>query len=239
MYPHFYNGQMEGIRDGGSDTTIFMMQQIGDLYEGAGLYGCTINAATRATLYNTADQSSNANLNSYCDANANNSTSDVVDNFDRTEVTTGVDEIGSSAGQAQLCGEADGSATSGLPSGFNVDVARSSKPSDNLAGCNEEEFGYAKDGVDAVDFPTINPGSIGASTFSQYEHVNGGTGDVGPVTKGWLPGDSVNGPYSGTAFSDLENGAGDTLGGRGNAPRPPRRAPTCGATPGRSSTGAS
>src|SRR6202030_1458196 len=41
--PHFYNGNVEGIRDTGSDTTFFMMQRLGDLFTGAGLYGCSIN----------------------------------------------------------------------------------------------------------------------------------------------------------------------------------------------------
>ena len=51
--PHFYNGNVEGIRDTGSDTTFFMMQKIGDLYTSAGLYGCTLNSATGQTLYNS------------------------------------------------------------------------------------------------------------------------------------------------------------------------------------------
>jgi hypothetical protein len=53
--PHFYNGNVEGIRDSGSDTTFFMMQKIGDLYTGAGLYGCTLNSSAGQTLYNTTD----------------------------------------------------------------------------------------------------------------------------------------------------------------------------------------
>ena len=46
--PHFYNGNVEGIRDTGSDTTFFMMQKIGDLYTGAGLYGCTLQLERRS-----------------------------------------------------------------------------------------------------------------------------------------------------------------------------------------------
>ncbi len=44
VYPSFNNGVVDGIRDTGSDTTFYMMQQIGDLYTGAGLYGCTLNS---------------------------------------------------------------------------------------------------------------------------------------------------------------------------------------------------
>ena len=53
MAPHFYNGNVEGIRDTGSDTTFFMMQRIGDLYTGAGLYGCILNTSAGQTLYNS------------------------------------------------------------------------------------------------------------------------------------------------------------------------------------------
>src|SRR5580693_1980074 len=52
--PHFFNGNVEQIRGTGSDTTIFMMQRISDLYTGAGLYGCTLDSAAAQPLYNTA-----------------------------------------------------------------------------------------------------------------------------------------------------------------------------------------
>src|SRR3984885_9518066 len=86
--PHFYNGNVEGIRDTGSDTTFFMMQKIGDLYTGAGLYGCTLNSSAGQTLYNPADPASaTTNLEYFCTSGQNVSTTDVNDNWDRTEVT--------------------------------------------------------------------------------------------------------------------------------------------------------
>jgi hypothetical protein len=65
--PHFYNGNVEGIRDSGSDTTFFMMQKLGDLYTGAGLYGCTLNISAGQTLYNSSDPASaTTNLSFFC-----------------------------------------------------------------------------------------------------------------------------------------------------------------------------
>ena len=204
VYPQFYNGNVESVRDAGSDTTFFMMQQIGDVYTSAGLYGCTLNNSAGETLFNSADPvSTSTNYESFCAKNLNVATTDTVDNWNRTEVNQGVDNVGSSAGQAEVCNEADGSAVPATP--LTVDFARSSKPSDNLSGCAEQQMGYAKDGVPVVDFPSIVPGDIGASTFSTYQNVNGGSGKVGPVAAGWLPGDPLDGPYSGTAFNDVDN----------------------------------
>ena len=119
--PHFYNGNVEGIRDTGSDTTFFMMQKIGDLYTGAGLYGCTLNSSAGQTLYNSSDPaSSTTNEEFFCQSGQNISTTDVNDNWDRTEVTEGVDDVGSGAGQNQLC--------DALSTPLPVDFARSSKP---------------------------------------------------------------------------------------------------------------
>jgi hypothetical protein len=194
--PHFYNGNVAAIRDSGSDTTFFMMQKIGDLYTGAGLYGCVLNglAGASATNYNSSDPAqSSSNVASFCAANSNISTTDVNDNWDRTEVSQGVDDVGSGAGQAQLCGS--------TPSPLTVDFARSSKPA-GTACSTLVETGYAKDGIPVVDYP-VNPSTYGTSTFSGYDTVNGG--NIGPVTSGWLPGDPVGGPYNGSALSDISN----------------------------------
>ena len=87
---------MEGIRDTGSDTTFFMMQKIGDLYTGAGLYGCTLNDSSGETLFNSTDPASaTTNEEFFCQSGKNVSTTDVNDNWDRTEVTEGVDDVGS------------------------------------------------------------------------------------------------------------------------------------------------
>jgi hypothetical protein len=194
--PHFYNGNVEGIRDTGSDTTFFMMQRIGDLYTGAGLYGCTLNSSAGQTLYNSSDPASaTTNEEYFCVSGGNISTTDTSDNWDRTEVTEGVDDVGSGAGQNQLC--------SALSTPLPVDFARSSKPSTGACG-TEVQTGYAKDGVPIVDYP-INPDVYGASTTAPYTSLNGGTGVVGDVAHGWLPGDNPAGPYSGTTLSNISN----------------------------------
>ena len=278
--PHFYNGNVEGIRDSGSDTTFFMMQKIGDLYTAGGLYGCSIDSAAGQPLYNTSDaaslttvattsadlvggtptstiavntttvaipngsilfvegtpnqqvtvtaaapigstsisvnsftpsvtyasgatvgepESTTANVNSFCQAGQNADTTDINDNWDRTEVTQGVDAVGSSAGQNQLCG----AAKTPLP----VDFARSSKPSSGACS-NMVQTGYAKDGVPIIDYP-VNPSTFGSTSPSGiYSSINGG--NVGTITKGWLPGDPVactsnTSGCSGTRLTNISN----------------------------------
>src|ERR1700722_8055011 len=88
--PQFYNGNNSAIiRSAGSDTTFYMMQQIGDLYNQAALYGCSVTGTTDFP----------------CPTGANSSTTDVGDNWDRTEVSQGIDDVGSGDGQKQLCGK--------------------------------------------------------------------------------------------------------------------------------------
>ncbi len=199
--PHFYNGNADEIvRGAGSDTSFFLEQRISDLYNGAGLYGCTLNNAAGQTLYNSSDPaSSGSNLEFYCQANANTATSDTADNWDKTEVLQGTNLIGSTAGQEQLCGN--------LSSPQAVDYARAAKPPLSLAsgGCSTEEpLGFAKDGLPGLDFPTLNPSTWGtAPGSSPYAGVNGGV--VGPVAAGWLPGDPTAGPFNGTALTNLSN----------------------------------
>ena len=197
--PQFNNGVVNAIRNSGSDTTFFVMQKIDDLYTSAGLYGCTLNAGGEATLYNSAFlPSTTANANSYCQSGANVDTTDTVDNWNRTEVYTGVDKVGSGDGQNQLCGN------SVEHSPLAVDFSRSSKPA-GTACSNLVGTGYAKDAVPAVDFPVVNPKDIGGTvTSGPYASINGGV--IGPVAAGWIPGDPVDGPYTGTAFTNVANG---------------------------------
>ena len=192
--PHFYNGNVEGIRDTGSDTTFFMMQRLGDLFTGAGLYGCSINTSAGQTLFNSSDPASaSSNLSFFCQSGANVDTADINDNWDRTEVTEGVDSVGSGAGQNQLCN----AASTPLP----VDFARSSKPAGTACG-TLAQTGYAKDGVPIIDYP-LSPATFGTSTTAPYSSINGGV--VGPVASGWLPGNPVGGPFTGTALNDVSN----------------------------------
>ncbi len=196
--PQFYNGKVNAIRDTGSDTTFFVMQKIDDLYTSAGLYGCTLNVGGETSLFNNAFlPSTTSNASDYCQSGGNIDTTDTADNWDRTEVYTGVDNVGSGAGQNQLCGSSV--ANSPLP----VDFARSSKPA-GTACTNLVGTGYAKDAVPAADFPVVNPSTFGTvASTSPYHTVNGG--NIGPVAAGWIPGDPLGGPYSGTPFADVSN----------------------------------
>ena len=202
---HFLRAATIGVADTGSDTTFFLMQRIGDLYTGAGLYGCTLNASAGQTLYNSSDPASTtSNEEFFCLSGQNVSTTDVNDNWDRTEVTEGVDDVGSGAGQNQLC--------AALSTPLTVDFARSSNPS--TGACSTEvQTGYAKDGVPIVSYP-INPNVYGTSTTAPYSSINGGV--VGPVSKGWLPGDSPAGPYTGSPLNNIANN--DNGGGASSTP---------------------
>lgn len=205
--PHFYNGNVEGVRDSGSDTTFFIMQKLGDLYTGAGLYGCTTNTTAGQTLFNSGESSTTSNINFFCQASANVSTSDVNDNWDRTEIYGGVDLVGSGGGQNQLCGA--------TPTPLTVDFARSSKPA-GTACSDLVQTGYAKDGVDTLTYP-VNPTAIGTgvAATAPYSTMNGGV--VGPVGNGWLPGDPNNGPYTGTTLTTGGISNADGGGGTGSS----------------------
>ena len=192
------------VRGAGSDTTFFMMQQIGDLYTQAGLYGCTLigsGAGEDADCDNVSGTAPN-----YSDV----ATTDTVDNFDRTEVLQGVNKIGSGNGQKELCGT--------LPTPDAVDYARSSKPAGSISGCNMVQLGYAKDSVPVTDFQSIDPEAVGTPSYYESQTFNGvafPTGGIGPVAAGWLPGDPKNcvaageglegTPCSGTPFNDVDN----------------------------------
>jgi hypothetical protein len=200
VYPSYNNGVVSGIRDAGSDTTFYMMQQLGDLYTGAGLYGCTLNTGSSPSLYNTntAFVDSSGTAEDYCQKNQNVSTTDTNDNWSRTEVSAGVDDVGSTAGQSQLCGDSVLNTPAALP----VDFARSSKPAGTYCA-TLQEAGYAKDAVVPL-VQQISPASLygAVPNTSPYYSVNGGS--IGDVAEGWLPGDAVT-ATSGTAFTNLAN----------------------------------
>jgi hypothetical protein len=180
--PRWFIGHVETIRSAGSDTTFFLMQRISDLFMQAGLYGCVLSQ-TPTPDYST------------CNTSGDLPTTDLTDNYDRVEVMTGIDQIGSGEGQKQLCGMDS--------SPFPVDFARSSKPASSSNGCSDMVgLGFAKDGVPSVDFPGAEgPGTTTGTAF--------GSKVIGPVAAGWLPGDPVTcdqtGTCSGTPFNDVSN----------------------------------
>jgi len=201
--PRWFIGAPQSIRDAGSDTTFFMMQRISDLFEDSGLFGCTLSLTGGSSDYST------------CNTGADADTTDLTDNYDRIEIGTGIDQIGSGEGQNQLCGVDT--------SPFPVDFSRSSKPAGS-ACTDMVGLGYAKDGVPAVDFPGAEgPGTAtGTLYYNKTTCVSGcafpsgytGLGGkiIGPVASGWLPGDSVTcdltSSCSGTPLTDLDNTGG-------------------------------
>src|ERR1700722_136846 len=123
--PHWFVAKPEQIRDAGSDPTFFLMQRLSDLYMQAGLYGCQLNAAT--TPNNNACLTETGGTDVIA-------TTDVVDNYDHSEVMTGLGKIGSGDGQKQLCGNETapfgGGGVNGGTASSTPDFARSSKPID-------------------------------------------------------------------------------------------------------------
>ena len=220
VYPEWLpaNFQVSNVdHSEGSDTTLFAMQSVSDLYAQAGLFpfSCQLTTTDQDCLQPSGG------------VNPNNTQSDPVDNFAATEELQGVNNVGSGNGQAELCG-------TGVPVATTVDYARSSKP--NSASCASAQLGYAKDGVPAVDFQNnidphlygtpsgydalVDPQCSTAGKFPSYSATNGAvtctafpSSGIGPVAAGWLPGDSftcVPGTCSGTAFTDVDSTGGQT-----------------------------
>jgi hypothetical protein len=199
----------------GSDTTLFMMQSISDLYAQGGLFPFSCQPTTNNQDCLT--PAGNGGIN------PNNTQSDVTDNFAASEELQGVNDVGSGNGQGELCG------TIGTPLNTTVDYSRSSKPF-GVAACAGAQLGYAKDSVPAVDFQSIDPNLYGTpagyvgTSFTSYDPTTGAvvltpfpSGGIGPVAAGWLPGDPftcVAGTCSGTAFLDVDN---TPIGGLGGA----------------------
>ncbi|MDR3650802.1 MAG: hypothetical protein P4L20_17050, partial [Acidimicrobiales bacterium] len=218
-YPRWFtaNDSVSNIdRAAGSDTTFYMMQQLSDEYNQAGLYGCTLVG-------------SGTGQNAFCDHTtggapnfSNTTTTDTTDNFDSSEELMGENDIGSGNGQQQLCGI--------LPSPQAVDFSRSSKPIASNAGCSTlAESGYAKDSVPVTDVQGIDPAAVGAATGYEGKTFTAlnqtftppafpSNGLIGAVAAGWIPGDPTNcvaqgsggsGPFcSGTPFNDVDGGTG-------------------------------
>src|ERR1700722_11159410 len=206
----------------GSDTTLYVMQAISDLYAQAGIspFSCSI-AATANSVCQQPTVST---------PNPNNTQTDETDNFSGTQELQGTNDVGSGNGQSELC-----SSNPSAPAGTTVAYARSCKPVSTGTCSTGIELGFAKDAVVGVDFQTINPGlygtpsgylgqtdpqcsSNGAGFYPSYSASNGTvtctkfpSAGIGPVADGWLPTDPTNcgtggGPAcTGTPFKDISN----------------------------------
>jgi hypothetical protein len=191
--PRFYNlgtaGGLQQIRSAGSETTYYMMATLGNLYTQSSIFGCVLNSSDNRTC-----------------TQSNNSATDELDDWNRTEYTNGAG-VGSGGGIGQLCGS---KGTGGL----TVDFARSSRAlgsSDYSGSCtttNLQTLNYADDSIVPEVFGGIGTTPIGttpvctAALISAGDLING-TCQIGPVAMGWVPGNALGGPYSGTAMTDM------------------------------------
>jgi hypothetical protein len=219
----------------GSDTTLFAMQSISDLYAQAGIapFACSITAAANSDCQQPGGST----------PNPNNTQSDETDNFSGTQELQGTNDVGSGNGQDELCGTANPHSPTENPNS-TVDYARSSKPASLTTCPSGVELGFAKDSVVAVDFQAINPALYGTpsgylnavdptcdpstgtpptgggspGTYPSYSALNGAvtctafpSAGIGPVASGWLPTDATNctatgtPKCSGTPFTDIDN----------------------------------
>lgn len=165
--PRWFIGKVEADRGNGAEIPLPMMQRISDLFNQDGLYGCTLNAD-----------------NATCNTGADVSTTDTLDNYDHAEQQQGESLAQTSGALAQLCGTS--------PSPLPIDYVRAIQATLSSTACSTlAAGGYAKDGVVAETFATVNPSTYGSA--------------IGPVAAGWRPGDPVSGPYSGRPFTNLVN----------------------------------
>ena len=211
----------------GSDTTLYVMQSISDLYAQAGIapFSCGILAAAN-TVCNQGSGGSNPN----------NTQSDETDNFSGSQELVGTNDVGSGNGQSELC---NGSAPAAPAAG--VDYSRSSKPVSSSTCPTGVELGFAKDAVVGIDFLNIDPAAYGTPTgyqtqvdpqcsgtvttldptgqggpgqYPSYASSSGAvvctqfpSGGIGSVADGWLPGNSLTctTTCTGTKFTNITN----------------------------------
>jgi ABC-type phosphate transport system substrate-binding protein len=165
--PHWFTGKIQQVRSAGSETTYYLMQKIGNLYNQTSIFGCTLSATDRRT----------------CNTSGDTKDTDILDDYDRTEVMNGAG-VGSGGGIDMLCGGPAGN----LP----VDFARSSRAVKTSDTCNADLVSkpLAKDAIVGLNFPFETP-PTGAT--------------IGPVAQGWRTGDPLGGPYSGKPVTNLDN----------------------------------
>jgi hypothetical protein len=199
----------------GSDTTLYMMQSISNLYAQAGInpFSCTLSSTDNSSCSSTSGNAAQA---------------DLTDNYASTEELQGINDVGSSNGIAELCGSGPNP-----PSGTTVDYARSSRPTGlgtTCSGGTVGELGYAKDAVVPLDFQTIDPEAYqstgdeapgyvghsfisycqtatqpGCTTVGQTLTTTFPSTGIGPVAAGWEPGNSFT--CTPTAVTSLQGTA--------------------------------
>ena len=130
--PHWFTGHINQFRSAGSETTYYMMNKLGSLFQQTSIFGCTLQSADLRT----------------CNTGADTADTDIVDDYDRNEIINGAG-IGSGGGIGQLCGTKP-------TGGLTVDFARSSR---GFSGdCADTVFKpLAKDALVGLDWPNEIP----------------------------------------------------------------------------------
>lgn len=146
--PAWITGTVQTDRSSGASTTFFLMREISNLYNQAGLYGCTLNSDDATCKDNTAPYNATNDPDNFA-------TTDYTDNYDRTEEVQGVDEDGSGAAQAQLCQNNQGMNNAALPPWAHIDYARAGSgiSSKQAAACiaSEKDDFFAADAIVLLD----------------------------------------------------------------------------------------
>lgn len=177
---------VQQVRAAGSETTYYLMNALGSLYTQTSIYGCILSTTDNRTC-TTSD-----------------GPIDTQDDWSRTEFDNGAG-VGSGKGIAQLCGAPTG--------GLVTDFARSSRAigSGDLTGsCNSSNLiplNYADDAVVPVDFQNVGKTQIGTTTPCPAgvtaAQLESGSCQLGPLAAGWVPGDTLAGPYHGQPFNNI------------------------------------
>ena len=191
--PQFFTTQIQQFRATGSETTFYIMNEIQTLWSQASVYGCTLLSTDLRT----------------CDTTKDGTATDTLDNYSRNEFINGLGN-GSGNGIGQLC-------ASKPTGGLTVDFARASRAPATSDGCSgtggTTGLNFADDGVVGVVFPFHNQTTLTCASGDTCV-----ASQVGPVAKGWRTSDPFAGPYTGTAFTNIDNKVANiSLGGKSEA----------------------
>lgn len=168
------------IRTGGSETSYYVMQKIGDLYTQSSIYGCALGKDNRTCT--GADGTVTTNL----------------DNYSRSEFDNGLG-IGTGGGLKVLC-DLGGSLPGAGGSWLNFSRgSRQQKPNGSESGgacpsaanqvtingvtySSAADLAFADDEVPGLVFPSTGQTALTVTNAQQ----------IGPVANGWQPGDPFN-----------------------------------------------
>ncbi|MHB8464807.1 MAG: hypothetical protein ACYDH6_23370 [Acidimicrobiales bacterium] len=175
---------MQPVRAAGSETTYYLMARLGSLWMQTSIFGCTLSSTD----------------NRSCTGADSPTNTDTLDDWSRQEYINGAG-VGSGGGIGQLCAN---SASGGLA----VDFARSSRAvsaGDKTGACTGSilvGMNYADDQIMPITLGDSTERLVAGATLCSASPCTAGQ-QIGPVSRGWRPGDAIGGPYTGHAFTNL------------------------------------